>query len=618
MLLALALGLGSCQKPTLEPTQPDAARPAIELPTVTNPFSRRNVAKAEATLARSASKAARLAANRGMGGGQQFIYFKFNPQEVDQEQFLALEHDSTVQLMEIPFANMAIYGDGFALNTEKAEALKDGSVYGVTALDNTKPLDLLATRTATDLQRLDTLVQVAETDTALQFQAFRQAGMKEQQLARWRFCFFQRPHGTVRYWDQDQNRWEPVRGMQVWSLFLGIPIYTYSNNNGEYTVPWRYSIGTIMGTKAKNPRVNVKPFDTHGTWARTVYTLIAQFIVGSVHIEGWVKPCQMKDGKDFYFGGRTQVRMWSQILNAYYFHDEYCQNEGIAKAPWDMVCYAHWGNTTSYDWLHKPNLGDAAAPMLGHISTIPPSLAAQFFFGVLDGEDIRNYPNLFNLTFGLLPDMVIRAPQASEPMHYNARLAQTTMHELSHASHYQRVGEAWWLVLIQKTVKNYFTPAVPGNPYGNQDEYVDVAESWAQFLGTNFALRRYPNSQGVMESSVQSSPNATISGTYSFTAGHYYRMEELLENEYWYYGGQWMPYGLYHDFMDDTNSAPNNPNEMWDRIQGVSIQQLYNAHGSNVINMALYRCNFSNQTSGFLNKADVDNIFDNHRVKLCN
>lgn len=513
--------------------------------------------------------------------------------------------------MEIPFANMALYGDDFALNEAKAEELKDGSVYGVTSLGNTKPLDLLAARSATGLQYLDTLVQVAETDTALQFQAFREAGMKQEQLARWRFCFFQRPHGTLRYWDQDMNHWEPVRGMQVWSLFLGIPIWTYSDGNGNYTVPWRYSIGTIMGTKAKNWRVNVKPLDTHGTWARTIYTLITQFIVGSVHIEGWVTPCEMKDGKDFYFGGHTQVRYWSQILNAYYFHDQYCDQEGIAKAPWDMVCYAQWANTNGkVDGRKNPLFGNASTPMLGHIPNSSTSLVTQYLIGVFDGQNITNYPNLFNLITGLLPDMTISVPQASEPTYYNSRLALTTMHELSHASHYQRVGNTWWLNFIWQTVK---APAVPGNPYGNPTNYIDVGESWAQFLGVNYALRRYPNGSGFERATAGgNSPN---SGIY-FAIGDYYHMEDLLENEYWFYGGRWIPYGLYHDFMDDTNSAPNNPVETWDRIRGVTIQQLYNAHGSQMTEMYIYRCNFTSQNPS-LNQADIDAIFDNHLVRIC-
>jgi hypothetical protein len=78
-----------------------------------------------------------------------------------------------------------------------------------------------------------------------------------------------------------------------------------------------------------------------------------------------------------------------------------------------------------------------------------------------------------------------------------------------------------------------------------------------------------------------------------------------------------MPYSVYHAFMDDMNSAPNNPVESWDRIRGVTIQQLYNAHGSNVTDMYLYRYNFINQNY-FLNLRDMNDIFDAHNVRMCN
>lgn len=446
------------------------------------------------------------------------------------------------------------------------------------------------------------MVQIAEEDTTLQFQSFREAGTSEEQIARFRICLFKKPHGFVNYWDAQLNRWERVRGMQVWSLFLGIPIYTYSDANGYYEIPWRYSIGTVMGTKAKNSRVNVKPLDTHGTFVRNVYTLITQFIVGSIHIEGWVTPCQMKDGKDFNFGGHTQVRYWSQILDAYFFHDQYSDNERITKAPWSMVCYAQWANTKDFiDFQGVPDFGNAGTPMLGHIPSSPGSLVIQYFLGVLDGENLTNYPNLFNIITGLLPDMTIRIPEAREPQFYNSRLTQTAMHELSHASHYQQVGNMWWLNFIITTVG---ADPVAGNPYGQASDYTDVGESWAEFLGTNYAQRRYPTTTGIKQAS------NTIG---AIQRGRYYRMDNLIENEFWFFGGRWIPYGAYHDLMDNTNVAPNNPGENWDVIQGVTIRQLYNAHSSDITSMCSYRQNFVAQNPA-LNQADVDLIFNIHQA----
>lgn len=380
---------------------------------------------------------------------------------------------------------------------------------------------------------------------------------------------------------------------------MGIPITTYSDANGFYEIPWRYSIGTIMGTKAKNNRVNIKPLDTHGTFIRNLYTLITQFIVGSVHIEGFVSSCQMRDGYDFNFNGHTQVRYWSQILNSYFFHDEFSDNEGITRAPSKMVCYAQWGNTgRNVDLDGIPNFGNASTPMLGHIPILntPQSLIVQYFLKVFDGRNITNYPNLFNLLTGLLPDMTIRVPQAQEPQFYNSRLTQISLHEISHASHYNRVGNIWWLNFINTTVG---ANPVAGNPYGNVSDYTDVGESWAEFLGTNFTQRRYAAANCVGQAT------NTI-GT--ITARRYFRMDNLVENEFWFFGGQWIPYGCYNDLIDGLNAA-----EPWDVVQGVSIQQLFNAHNSNVTGMCGYRANF-NLLNPTINQVDLNVIFDIHRA----
>jgi hypothetical protein len=101
--------------------------------------------------------------------------------------------------------------------------------------------------------------------------------------------------------------------------------------------------------------------------------------------------------------------------------------------------------------------------------------------------------------------------------------------------------------------------------------------------------------------------------TGAFSSGRYYRMDNLIENEFWFYGGRWIPYGCYHDLMDNTNVAPNNPAENWDIVQGVTIQQLYSAHGRDITNMCAYRQNFI-ADNPFLNIPAVDEIFNRHEA----
>ena len=212
-LFLLLLLFSSCRKDSSiqDDTIIESLQKIKDLPIKTNPFSIRNVKKAKVKLA-SQSKD-RITNNLLTGNEKQFVYFKFNPQDITQEQFLALENDSTLQLMEIPFANIALYSEEFALDSTKAEQQKDGNIYGVTSIENTNVFTKLSSRSETQMQYLDTLLKIAETDTALQYQAFREAGVTEQQISRLRICLFKRPHGFVNYFDNQMGSWERVRGM---------------------------------------------------------------------------------------------------------------------------------------------------------------------------------------------------------------------------------------------------------------------------------------------------------------------------------------------------------------------------------------------------------------------
>lgn len=563
-----------------------------------NPLSISNVQKAIGIVAQRTHRAAsmRTDANARLtvtldttsSSYPTYVYFKFDPANITQAQVQALESDTTFQLMEIPFADPAIYSDS-TLDSTAIEALKDGKIYAVAAADN--PLvDTLLNATNLLPQVLDTLVLIPEEDTALQAAAMEAAGVRVNIFG---ICLLKRPHGYVRYWDQDLNngagQFEPVRNMQVWALVFGIPVHTYTDANGYYEVPWRFSIGTIMGTKAKNSRVTIKPLDTHGTLAGTAIALVTHFITGSIHIDGWVGTCTMRDGKDFNFSGHTQVRYWSQLLNAYYFHDVYCAQEGITNAPQGLICYAQWANFSTNKF------GKASTPLLNHISGS--SIVPNFINNLFGGVNVQTgFPNLFNVLESVLPDMTFSVAQQGEPEHYTTRLAQTAFHELGHASHYQKVGAGWWLQLAIDEIPDH---SVPGNPYGDgshaDDARISLAESWAQYIGNEFAVRRYPI--GV---------DFATNGSWS---SGLHAISSMLENESYFHGGQWMPYGLFHDFRDGYNG-----NEVWDNVSGVSIQQLYNNFSSAVDDWCEYANNFVSNYGAAFRASNSWQIFTSYSI----
>lgn len=521
-----------------------------------------------------------------------YTYLKFDPNKISGDILKELEKDSTSKILDFPFANGEIYNDEFSLNQSMAKDLADGNLYAVVK-KNTIAETLLKGSIVNALQ-LDELYLPDESDTTLQFQALREAGYTETQIDALRACLFKRPNGFVRYLDQETGNLREVGGMQVWGLVFGIPIHTYTNSVGYYNFPWRFNFGTIMGTHAKNPRVNIKPFNTQGAW---VISLPIQFIIGSVHVQGWVGSCAMRNEVNFEFREHRQNRYWSQLMDGVNLHDQYATADNIIRSPLGLVMYAHWAD----------NNGNASAPMLGHLAGANlPSIALQYLTNILGLPTSNDLPNIFNLLSGLLPDVTIRTNGNDERRSYSAILMHTVFHELAHGSHFQRAGQSYWYDFIRATLRNHPDDQCGGG-YGcgqNADDgNVAIGESWAEFLGTNHALRLHPNGE-------KESRWAGFTFT-SFWQTAFITNRNALERERWFFNN-WISSGIYNDLMDLANTDPT---EFWDRIGGLSIQQLYEALGPNIDFFCNYEWEIINRYG--LSTGDVDDIFFNNGAGGC-
>jgi hypothetical protein len=212
--------------------------------------------------------------------------------------------------------------------------------------------------------------------------------------------------------------------------------------------------------------------------------------------------------------------------------------------------------------------------------------------------------------------MSFRVPQAAEPKLYNSRFAEIAFHELGHASHYRQVGQLWWVNVGRGEIPDR---TVSGNPYGDGNftnaGHVALTESWAEFIGMNYQLRRYPTNVAFNTCTRSRNYYDGLSGTFkSITYRYHYPSTQLIENQMFFYGGgDWIPMGLYHDLMDNTNISPNNSDEKWDGIQGVTIKQMYDAFGPEVTSPCAYYNSFTSQNPT-LNQNLVFQIFDQHKA----
>jgi hypothetical protein len=265
-----------------------------------------------------------------------YIYFKFNPEQLPAQLFKAMEADTSLRLMTFPFADGSIYGDEVGFNETIAERLADGSIWGVTKLNN-PIINNILNESAIRAVSLDTLYAPTEDQEYLYAHAVARTEANTpleiaKRRIRIRICV-RRPQGRVRYRDSSLgNQMLPVIHTQVWAIKYGVPLTTFTDTNGNFGIWSPYIVGTIVGTKAENPRVNVKPLNTSGTIAGNILSIIANFVAGSVHVHGWVGACDLNNITIDYNDHR-QNRYWAQILNAVYFHDQFCSQDQIASTP---------------------------------------------------------------------------------------------------------------------------------------------------------------------------------------------------------------------------------------------------------------------------------------------
>ncbi len=130
-------------------------------------------------------------------------------------------------------------------------------------------------------------------------------------------------------------------------------------------------------------------------------------------------------------------------------------------------------------------------------------------------------------------------------------------------------------------------------------------ESWSEFMGTTYENRLYGN-LGVKQASSTGELNSN-----PYQRGRFYAANDMIERESFFHPDRWIPYGFYHDLID-----PNNPNEIWDRVSGATINQMYYNFSPTVHDICTYAARFRTNYPAF-NTPDYIDLIWNHYPILC-
>jgi hypothetical protein len=189
------------------------------------------------------------------------------------------------------------------------------------------------------------------------------------------------------------------------------------------------------------------------------------------------------------------------------------------------------------------------------------------------------------------------------------KVKQLMFHELSHASHYSRVGQSWWNSFVYSEAYAIFANGInsPNSPYGTGNDglisdYISLGESWAEHLGRTIADRGYGlNSTGFTgQRSVFYTNNDPVPGLSS----HLNYLEDFdpnnINNPF-----RWIPDGIYYDLFDTRNETTF---PLIDGVSGFTNQQMFNALQSDIKSLPDFRNRLLQQNAN--NQAtQVTNLF---------
>ncbi len=509
-----------------------------------------------------------------------WLYVKFSPNVIDSTMLRKVTNNDKIMVQNYPFANAELYYNGAGFTEERRLQLVDGGMYAtLPTYDN--PVDNPISNIPVEV--LDTLYMPEDDDDPIMFDAMVEGGFitDEQLNQRWQICW-KKPEGYVRFTDTQLGANQPVSETKVWCLLFGLPLTTHADGNGYFKIHWRFLIGTLVGTKAGNGNMKITPIDVSGftgTSATQIITnipsavvqLIVRFVIGTLHINGWYGACNVNN-ININFNSHNQQRYWAHILRAAYLQRQYCAAENINNGQTNLRTYAIWTNGVS---------GPASAPMLGHINTS--SLWVGVFNSIFGANVNASIPTFFDVLSSTLPDMTFIESSSTSPYidgginYFSSEFTHKVFHELSHVNLFAQVGSAYWINVITDTLTH------SGSGYGNGGTFLagftQMNESWAEFLSTNFAKRHY--GIGIIPATGTEGKKPS---SWAITAGFtkYISFNFALESERWFFN-QWISSGFYNDCMDGIGGG-----ESWDLVSGLSIRELYLAHGLGQGEMCTY------------------------------
>jgi len=263
------------------------------------------------------------------------------------------------------------------------------------------------------------------------------------------FPSYKRPVGQIQVMNNalPTSAFQGVRHVKVRTHNFVKIGYGWTDDNGNYSVNERYLTNVYYSVIFENE----DGFKIWGNYA---------FFSPAAYGMDW----HSSSGYSRNIDTNSTAWLWATINNAAYDYNRKCETLNIPRPPSDLRI---WNLRMDGNWA-------GSTPMARHIG-----LSVNSLMDYLAISCTSAYTSCISLALSLcMPDVFILLNDNTTS---SRNVYETVYHELSHASHYQQAGKAYWLLYISHIVTN--------GGYGDGDEwlagYAGVGEIWGNFFGSD-------------------------------------------------------------------------------------------------------------------------------------
>lgn len=377
---------------------------------------------------------------------------------------------------------------------------------------------------------------------------------KQGQLKGWFSGWFpkkERPSGYIRVYDTELKKYVGVKGVKVRVHRIVKISYGTTNKDGYYKVRKGFRYNCFYGLRFESS-TGVKLWKWYTTLTYARYSM-------GVH-----------DESGYSRNISTNSIAWrlATVMNGVYdYYNEICPKYGISK-PYNNLRICVTKGTVG----GAPMLRRVYHPIGANSNSAYTNFMINYGIGV--HGNILSYVSKF-----MQPDIIIGGGSGS-----TAKVYSQTAHELAHASHFRKVGSAFWA----KYISYILTYGAYGDGTGNNAELCALGEMWGYHMGYQAVIDKYGNSNSAVKN-------------YWVENFRPYKTPYSPQSNY----SDWLPKGLLWD-LQDTNK--DYVNSIRDNAYGFSNKQFYNALDSDIKSPQAFKTRLLKETNN-RQKTYVDELF---------